>query len=128
MQASGDPGACHPASKAPWQGHPGREGPCALGGGDALKSFSKWRNTPFSPGWCSACVCVRPRVLSHVKVFATPRLKPTRLFCPWDSPGKNTGGEKTPFSRDLPNPGKEKLSCAGRQILHHGSHHNAHIP
>ena len=70
MQALGDPRTRHPASKAPWQGHPGREGPCALGGGDPLKAFSRWRNTPFSH-WTMLCVCVR--TLSRVKVFATPR-------------------------------------------------------
>ena len=29
--------------------------------------------------------------LSLVWLFATPRTVPTRLLCPWDSPGKNTG-------------------------------------
>ena len=28
---------------------------------------------------------------SHVQLCATPRQQPTRLPCPWDSPGKNTG-------------------------------------
>ena len=28
---------------------------------------------------------------SVVSDFATPGLQPTRLLCPWDSPGKNTG-------------------------------------
>ena len=28
---------------------------------------------------------------SHVWLFATHRLQPTRLLCPWNSPGKNTG-------------------------------------
>ena len=27
---------------------------------------------------------------SCVQLFGTYVLKPTRLFCPWDSPGKNT--------------------------------------
>ena len=30
-------------------------------------------------------------VLSHVWFFATPWSVPTRLLCPWDFPGKNTG-------------------------------------
>ena len=30
-------------------------------------------------------------VLSHVRLFATPWTVPTRLLCPLDSPGKNTG-------------------------------------
>ena len=50
------------------------------------------------------CVCVRVHVcpcvcvwvcaylLSHVWFFCDPRgLQPTRFFCPWDCPGKNTG-------------------------------------
>ena len=28
---------------------------------------------------------------SRVRLCATPRRQPTRLPCPWDSPGKNTG-------------------------------------
>ena len=28
---------------------------------------------------------------SRVRLCVTPRRKPTRLLCPWDSPGKNTG-------------------------------------
>ena len=33
--------------------------------------------------------CVLSR-FSHVWLFATPGLQPTRLFCPWGSSGKNT--------------------------------------
>ena len=29
--------------------------------------------------------------LSHVRLFATHELYPTRLLCPWDFPGENTG-------------------------------------
>ena len=29
--------------------------------------------------------------LSRVRLLATPGLQPTRLLCPWDFPGKNTG-------------------------------------
>ena len=28
---------------------------------------------------------------SHIRLCATPETAPTRLPCPWDSPGKNTG-------------------------------------
>ena len=41
------------------------------------------------------------------------RLQPTRLLCPWDSPGKNTGEScwlPRPPPRDLPNPGIEPES------------------
>ena len=38
------------------------------------------------------CVCVCVYLLSHVWFFCDPHgLKPTRFFCPWDCPGKNTG-------------------------------------
>ena len=37
------------------------------------------------------CVCVYVQSLSHVWVFETPWTPPTRLLCPWSSPGKNTG-------------------------------------
>ena len=30
-------------------------------------------------------------MLSHVQLFATPWAPCSRLFCLWDSPGKNTG-------------------------------------
>ena len=30
-------------------------------------------------------------VLSHVRLFTTHGLYPSRLLCPWDFPGKNTG-------------------------------------
>ena len=29
--------------------------------------------------------------ISRVQLCVTPRRQPTRLLCPWDSPGKNTG-------------------------------------
>jgi len=36
------------------------------------------------------CACM-PSPSSHVRLFATLWTVPTRLLCPWDSPGKNTG-------------------------------------
>ena len=38
--------------------------------------------------WAQHCVLSR---ISHVQLCATPWTVPTRLFCLWDSPGKNTG-------------------------------------
>ena len=35
-----------------------------------------------------------------------------RLLCPWNFPGKNTGGVAIPILRDLPNPGIEPRSPA----------------
>ena len=34
---------------------------------------------------------IKVKSLSHVQVFATHGLQPTRLLCPWDFPGKDTG-------------------------------------
>ena len=39
--------------------------------------------------WENNIVCAQ--ALTHVRPFATPWLQPTRLLCPWNSPGKNTG-------------------------------------
>ena len=33
---------------------------------------------------------VRAQLLSYARLFATPWTVTTRLFCPWDFPGKNT--------------------------------------
>ena len=43
-----------------------------------------------------ACTCcprgiVVVQELSHVQLFVIHRLQPTRLLCPWNFPGKNTG-------------------------------------
>ena len=43
-----------------------------------------WPLPPSSP--VHMCCC-----FSRVQLFATHGLQPTRLLCPWDSPGKNTG-------------------------------------
>ena len=37
------------------------------------------------------CMCVYVCLISHVQLFVIHGLYPTRLLCPWDSPGKNTG-------------------------------------
>ena len=43
----------------------------------------------FAAGWL--CVLLLLSHFSHVRLCATHRRQPTRLPCPWDSPGKNTG-------------------------------------
>ena len=44
-------------------------------------------------------------------------LWPTRLFCPWDFPGKNTGADcHFPPPRDLPNPGIKLLSSVAPDL------------
>ena len=45
-----------------------------------------------APEWQKQqCVCVCVCVLSHVNSMRPHGLEPTRLLCPWNSPGKNTG-------------------------------------
>ena len=74
--------------------------------------------------------CVRPCVLSH-KVVSSHSLqphglKPTRLLCPWNSPGKNTGvGSHFLLQGIFPTQGlKPHLFCLlhCRQILDRLSH------
>ena len=56
-----------------------------------------WMSLSWFPGSLirsghSRAVKVKVKPLSHVRLFAIPwTLQPTRLLCPWDSPGKNTG-------------------------------------
>ena len=51
------------------------------------------------------------------------RLQPTRLLCPWNFPGKNTGvGCHFLFQGIFPTQGSTRISCiscTGRQILYH---------
>ena len=45
-------------------------------------------------------------LFSRVQLFVRLWMQPTRLLCPWDSPGKNTGvGCHAFLQGDLPNPG-----------------------
>ena len=44
------------------------------------------------------CVCVLNH-FSHVRLFVTHWIAPSRLLCPGDSPGKNTGVVAIPSSR-----------------------------
>ena len=39
----------------------------------------------------SVCVCTHMCILSHVQFFVIHGLQLTKLLCPWDFPGKNTG-------------------------------------
>ena len=57
------------------------------------------------------CVCVSHSVV--LNSLQTHGLQPTRLLCPWDFPGKDTGvGLPFPSPGDLPNPGIEAGSPA----------------
>ena len=61
--------------------------------------------------------------LSHVQLFVTPWTQPTRLLCPWNSPGKNTRVNCCSLLQGVI-PTQESnlglLHC--RQILYHLSH------
>ena len=56
--------------------------------------------------------CMPPSCFSHIWLCVQPYgLQLARLFCPWDSPGKNTGvGCLVPPPGDLPNPGIKPVS------------------
>ena len=61
-------------------------------------------------------------VLSH-SVVSDSGLEPTRLFCPWNSPGKNTGvGCHSLLQGSFPNHRLNQSLLPCRQILHHLSH------
>ena len=73
----------------------------------AFSFFLKWLAPSQQSGLGpSVCVCVQ--------LFATPwTIAPTRLLCPWDSPGKSTGvGCRFPSPGDLSDPGIEPGSPA----------------
>ena len=58
------------------------------------------------------CVCVC-KSLSHVQLFVTHGLEPTRLLCPWYFPSQeNWNGLPCPSPGDLPNLGIEPKSPA----------------
>ena len=63
--------------------------------------------------YLTTCLCVRTLSrFSCVQLSTTYGLWPARLLCPWDSPGKNTGGLPYPPPGDLPNPRIEPRSPA----------------
>ena len=80
-----------------------------------------WINVLFAPSCLKQCV-----ICSVLSDSLQPHgLYPTRLLCPWNSPGKNTGvGSHSLTPGDLPNPGIEprdrtQLSCLHcKQILY----------
>ena len=50
-------------------------------------------------------------LITHAHMFhhSVMSMTPSRLLCPWDSPGKNTERVATSLG-DLPNPGTEHMS------------------
>ena len=52
-----------------------------------MRSFRRdkiWYN------WCPYA-CMKVQLVSHVQLLTTPWIVASRLLCPWDFPGKNTG-------------------------------------
>ena len=87
------------------------------------------------------CVCVYMSACLHLHLVVSDslqshRLKPTRLLCPWNFPGKNTGmGCHFLLKGIFPTQGLNLhllLSCIGMWILYHwchlGSLNNCDIP
>ena len=64
------------------------------------------------------CVCVNHSVVSDS--LGSHGQQPTRLLCPWDSPGKNTGvGCCSLLQGIFPNQGLNQGLVHSRQILYH---------
>ena len=67
-------------------------------------------------------------LLSCVQLFAAHELWPTRLLCPWDSPGKMTGvGCHALLQGIFPTQGLNPGLLHCRQILHCLSHREAPV-
>ena len=69
-------------------------------------------------------VKVKVKSLSRVSNSLQPHgLQPTRLLCPWDSPGKNTGvGCHFLLQGIFPTQGSNPVSCIAGQTLYRLSH------
>ena len=69
--------------------------------------------------WCLLILTLALQVLSHfshVRLFMTPWTVAPRLLCPWDSPGKNIGGDAISFSRKSSQP--RNWTCTYFCLLH----------
>ena len=67
----------NPGSQEPWAPIP------------ILTPLQNYMNLTFCKISACVCVCVVASVMSNS--LQPYELQPTRLLCPWDSPGKNTG-------------------------------------
>ena len=75
--------------------------------------------SPFSPLLYMCAVAP----VGHIQFFATCGLQPTRLLCPWDSPGKNAGiGCHVLLQGIFLTQGLKLGLPYSRQILYHFSH------
>ena len=72
------------------------------------------------------CCCSVASVVSRSVVSDSlwpPGLQPTRLLCPWNSPGKNTGVGCHALQGIFLTQGSNTGPLHYRQILHHLNHH-----
>ena len=87
---------------------------------------SRLRQTSkFTSSLCHLAGCESTSISSSVvsNSLRPHRLWPTRLFCPWDSPGKNTGmGCHSLLQGIFPTQGLNLGLLNYRQILYHLSH------
>ena len=71
-----------------------------------------------------ALYLLRVCVLGHLWPFG---LQPTRLLCPWDCPGKNTGvGCHFPLQGIFQTQGSKRHPLLGRWIIHYWATREAH--
>ena len=97
------------------------------------KPYTRYQSLPISSQTSpSVCVCVCVCEVSHSVVsdsLGSHGLQPTRLLCPWNSPGKNTGvGSHALLQGILPTQGSnlDLLHC--RQVLYRLSHRGSLLP
>ena len=80
--------------------------------------------------WKSYLLCLFLLLLSHfsrVRLFATPWTEPSRLLCPWDSPGNSPGVDchfllQGIFPTQGSNPGLPHCRPTLYRLSHQGSH------
>ena len=91
----------------------------AASGSCGLCLTPPWPLPPSSP--VHMCCC-----FGRVQFFATHGLQPTRLLCPWDSPGRNTGVGCHVLLQGSSQPGDQTCICLCllhcRSILYPLSH------
>ena len=70
------------------------------------------RDTPEIPLTATKTCCSQV----NKQINTTPGPWPTRLLCPWDSPGKNTGHCIPLLQGNLPDPGTERVSLVSLAV------------
>ena len=84
---------------------------------DILQEYAR-----LSANQSSSCYCLL------TQAFPTPGEEPTRLLCPWDSPGRNPGmGRHFLLQRIFPAQGSNPGLLHCRQILYHWATKEAQI-